>query len=52
MAEILADAPGALWTRAMLDRCRMNLGGPVETVKVTGSAAPDPHISTVGVWAG
>ena len=52
MAEILSDTPGALWTRATLDRARLNLGGPADGVRVTGSVAPDPHISTVGVWGG
>jgi len=51
MAEILADVPGALWTRAMLDRARLNCGTAIEAPRVVGSPAELP-LSTVGVWAG
>jgi phage terminase large subunit-like protein len=49
-AEILSDAPGALWTREMLERAHMNVGGPVEGVRISDTRA-EPQVSLVGVWA-
>jgi phage terminase large subunit-like protein len=51
MAEILLDTPGALWTREMLDRARLNCSA-VSGVRVVGATAPELPISSVGVWAG
>jgi phage terminase large subunit-like protein len=50
VAEILSDTPGALWTRAMLDRARMNVGGPIEEVKIS-DIREGPQVSVVGCWA-
>jgi phage terminase large subunit-like protein len=51
MAEILADVPGALWTREMLDRARLRCG-PVEAVRIGNAPAREAQLSTIGVWTG
>jgi phage terminase large subunit-like protein len=52
MAEILEDVPGALWTRAMLDRARFNCGA-VEAIRKGDAPVPsEQQVSTFGVWAG
>ena len=52
MAEILADVPGALWTRAMLDAARFNCGS-IDAVRIgDGPVASEQPLSVVGVWAG
>ena len=51
MAEILEDVPGALWTRGMLDQCRVVLDGAFDVRK--GAAEPSANLPVVvGVWAG
>jgi phage terminase large subunit-like protein len=50
-AEILSDAPGALWTRALLERAHMPNIGPIEGVRLSDTRE-GPQVSTVGCWAG
>jgi phage terminase large subunit-like protein len=50
-AEILADVPGALWTREMLERARFRCG-QVEAVQIGDAPAREAQLSTIGVWTG
>jgi phage terminase large subunit-like protein len=51
MAEILEDVPGALWTREVLDKCRVVLDGAF-AVRRRAAEPPADLPVVVGVWAG
>ena len=52
MAEILEDVPGALWTREMLDKCRVILDGEVEVRKAVAELPARAGLAVIGVWTG
>jgi phage terminase large subunit-like protein len=51
-AEYLDDVLGALWTRAMLDKCRFQCGPITEIRKGHVAVSPERSASVVGVWSG
>jgi phage terminase large subunit-like protein len=52
-AEILEDVPGALWSREMLEKCRVMLEGDLEVRKsVVEALASEELPAVVGVWTG
>jgi phage terminase large subunit-like protein len=52
-AEILEDVPGALWTRAILDKCCVELAGEMEVRKTMAEALPaGDGLPVIGVWTG
>jgi phage terminase large subunit-like protein len=51
-AEFLMDAPGALWTRTMLDNCQVKLDEEIEVRKTTVEPPAGEQPSVVGIWAG
>jgi phage terminase large subunit-like protein len=49
MAEILTDAPGALWTREVIERCRLRCNTR-QVIRRAAGFVDDRSGSLVGVW--